>query len=310
MTKGARPDEASNRDLRREPLGGRLAPARPLLITGATGTLGRAFARLCEAHGVAHHLLTRREMDLASPAAIVTMLTATHPWAVINTAGFVRIDAAETEAAACTRDNTTAAANLAVACAEHGVQLLTFSTDMVFDGRKTTPYLESDRAAPLNRYGHSKLAAELAVLAALPDALVIRTSAFFGPSDPHNFAVAVLRTLHAGHSFAAADDLTISPTYVPDLVQRCLGLLLDQASGIGHLSSGEALTWAAFARRIAALAGLSAGLVEGVPHTRLGMTAARPRYAALGSERGWSLPTLEDSLHRWLDELDPQLLPA
>ena len=291
------------------PLASRPAQVRPLLITGAAGTLGRAFARLCEAHDVAHRLLTRQDLDLASPAAIVTMLTATRPWAVINAAGYVRIDAAETEAAACTRDNTAAATNLALACAAQGIQLLTFSTDMVFDGHKTTPYLESDPAAPLNHYGRCKRAAELGVLAALPEALVIRTSAFFGPSDPHNFAIAVLRTLHAGHSFLAADDLTVSPTYVPDLVQRCLGLLLDQTSGIGHLSSGEAVTWAAFARRIAAIAGLSAARVAGVPHTRLGLIAARPAYAALGSERGWSLPSLDDALHRWLTDLDPQLSP-
>lgn len=314
MTDRARPIWATLRAQRQdqpgEPLPGPLVPARPLLITGATGTLGRAFARLCETHAIAHRLLTRQEMDLACPASIAAMLTATHPWAVVNTAGFVRVDAAETETDACTRDNTQAAANLALACAARDIQLLTFSTDMVFDGAKTTPYVESDAAGPRNRYGHSKLAAEQAVLAAHPGALVIRTSGFFGPHDPHNFAVAVLRTLLAGHTFRAANDLVVSPTYVPDLVQRCLGLLLDQERGIGHLSSGEALSWAAFARRVAALADLPAARIEAVPHACLALGAPRPPYAALASERGWTLPALEDALSRWFAALDRTMLRA
>lgn len=303
MSERARPDP--KRHGRSDP---RQAADRPLLITGATGTLGRAFAHQCEAQGHAHRLLTRQEMDLACPTAIAAMLTATEPRAVINAAGFVRVDAAETEAAACIRDNTEAATNLAIACAARRIGLLTFSTDLVFDGTKTTPYVERDATGPLNRYGQSKLAAERSVLTIFPDALVIRTSAFFGPQDPHNFAVAVLRTLRAGRCFAAADDLVVTPTYVPDLVRRSLELLLGGAHGLGHLSSGDPLSWAAFARRIATQAGLPATRIDAVPHARLAMTAPRPRYTALISERGWSLPSLQNALPRWLEALDPRLL--
>lgn len=81
-------------------------------------------------------------------------------------------------------------------------------------------------------------------------------------------------------------------------------------TGIGHLSSGEALSWAAFARRVAALADLPAARIEAVPHARLALGAPRPPYAALASERGWTLPALEDALSRWFAALDRTMLRA
>ena len=92
----------------------------------------------------------------------------------------------------------------------------------MFDGAQAAGYVESGQPAPLNVYGRSKLLAEQAVLAQLPMALVVRTSAFFSAWDPHNFVAQVLAIVRDGQPFAAADDLCISPIYVPDLVNACL----------------------------------------------------------------------------------------
>ncbi len=273
---------------------------RPLLITGATGTLGTAFARLCEVRGLSYRLLNRQQLDIAEPSSIDAALAEHEPWAVINAAGFVRVDDAEREPDKCYRENTTGTTLLASACAARDIPLLTFSSDLVFDGTKQRPYVESDQTSPLNVYGHSKAEAERCVLAALPSALVVRTSAFFGPWDEYNFVTLALRTLASGQVFVAAADAVVSPTYVPDLVNTSLDLLIDSERGVWHLANAGATTWADLARRVAELAGLDSSLVEARRTDELNLAASRPLYTALASERGTLLPSLDDALARYL----------
>jgi dTDP-4-dehydrorhamnose reductase len=285
----------------RPPAGVRGEP-RVLAITGATGTLGRAFARVCAARGIAHRLLSREEMDIADAASVRAALDAIHPWAMVNAAGYVRVDEAEAEPDRCMRENADGPALLAAECAARGLPLLTFSSDLVFDGAKGAPYVESDPVAPRNVYGRSKAEAEARVLHAHPAALVVRTSAFFGPWDAYNFVTVALRELRVGRAFMAADDATVSPTYVPDLVHACLDLLIDGEGGIWHLASPGAVTWAELARRAAALAGVDARTLQARPSHELGLVAPRPLYNVLGSERGWPMPPLDDALGRYVRE--------
>ncbi|HJQ70626.1 MAG TPA: family 1 glycosylhydrolase [Blastocatellia bacterium] len=274
---------------------------RPLLITGATGTLGNGFARLCEERGISYRLLSRRDMDISVASSVAAALDELKPWAVINTAGYVRVDDAEIESETCFRENTVGAATLAACCAEQNVSLVTFSSDLVFDGAKDAPYVESDEVNPLAVYGRSKAEAEAQVLAILPSSLVIRTSAFFGPWDEHNFVTIALGALMSGQRFIAACDATVSPTYVPDLVHASLDLLVDGERGIWHLSNAGAITWSALARRAAELAGCDASLVDARPLRALGLTAKRPAYSALATERAWLMPSLEDALSRYVN---------
>lgn len=277
----------------------------PLLITGATGTLGRAFARLCRVRGIRHRLLARDELDIADPGSIAAALDRHQPWGVVNAAGYVRVDDAELDHDRCFRENTRGPALLARACAGAGVRLVTFSTDLVFSGDGQRPYRESDPAQPLNTYGRSKAAAEQLVLEALPTALVVRTSAFFGPWDVHHFVHHALSALRRGERFAAAADLVVSPTYVPDLVNATLDLLIDEEHGLWHVSNEAALSWAELAAMAAELAGLCTRLVQPVPAAALKLSARRPAFSALGSERGQLLPPLEDALSRYWTERTP-----
>ena len=275
--------------------------AAPILILGATGTLGRAFARICDKRNLAYKLLSRQDMDIADADSVERALARHKPWAVVNTCGYVRVDDAEHEMERCQRENTHGAAILAAACARHGIHLTTFSSDLVFDGSNERPYVESDAPNPLNVYGRSKLEAERAVLANHPGALVVRTSAFFGPWDQHNFVTLALDALERGAPFVAASDLTISPTYVPDLVHACLDLAVDREAGVWHLANKGELTWADLARRAAELAGVDAATLEAKPAAEFGFTAARPAYSSLHSERGALLPTLDDALRRYVE---------
>ena len=278
------------------------SPGPTLLITGATGTLGRAFARLCGERGLSHRLCSRQELELSDQRSVEGALDELAPWAVVNAAGYVRVDDAERDGEACDRDNLTGPAVLAAACARRGIPLLTFSSDLVFDGehgRRSRPYVESDPTGPLSAYGRSKAAAERRVLEVMPSALVVRTSAFFGPWDGHNFVAHALHALECGLPFAAASDQVVSPTYVPDLVHAALDLLMDGEGGVWHLANAGAVSWAELAARAAELARLPRELVEPCPAGSLALAAPRPRYSALGSERGAIMPSLDDALTRF-----------
>ena len=272
----------------------------PIAITGATGTLGRAFARLCEMRGIPYRLLTRQDLDITQSESVTQVLTDLKPWAVINTAGYVRVDDAENDPHLCRQINANGAALLAKACAEQDIAFVTFSSDLVFDGTHTTPYVESDRVAPLNVYGQSKAIAEQWVLELNARALVIRTSAFFEPWDDYNFLAIARRTLAAGQPFFAAEDTVISPTYVPDLVNATLDLLIDRECGLWHLANLGAVSWAEFARAIARLIGFDPSQVEACSTESLGLAAPRPTYTALTSERGILLPSLEGAIEQYL----------
>lgn len=276
--------------------------ARPLLITGATGTLGRAFARACEQRGLSYRLTNRSELDIAETERVEGVLDALNPWAVVNAAGYVRVDCAESEPDLCLRENAHGPATLATACAARGVALLTFSSDLVFDGTKHGSYVETDTPAPLNVYGRSKAEAERLVAEAHEGALVVRTSAFFGPWDEHNFVNHALDALSAGRAFPAASDVTVSPTYVPDLVNACLDLLIDGERGVWHLANAGEVTWAELAQVAAAQVGLDASLVELRPNESFRLPARRPASVVLTSERGTLLPPLDCALSRYAAE--------
>jgi dTDP-4-dehydrorhamnose reductase len=276
---------------------------QPVLITGATGTLGSAFARICETRNIAYHVLTRQEMDITDPASVDAAIMRFKPWAIINAGGYVRVDDAEREAERCMRENTLGPNILALACMRHTLRFVTFSSDLVFDGNSNRPYVESDPVAPLGVYGRSKVEAERRVLQADPQALVVRTSAFFGPWDGHNFITQALAALDSGQPFTAADDLVVSPTYVPDLVNACLDLLIDRECGIWHLTNGDAVSWAELARRACAVAGVDTRTLRARPAAQLDYAALRPANSALQSERAMLLPPLDDALGRLVKAL-------
>jgi dTDP-4-dehydrorhamnose reductase len=137
----------------------------------------------------------------------------------------------------------------------------------------------------------------------------VRTAAFFSPHDPYNFAAHLLRTLSAGEPMQAASDLVVSPTYVPDLVEATLDLLIDGDVGIRHLANAGETSWAEFASRLAASLGLPTELVQPTPHAELGWPARRPRYAALATERGQVLPPLEHAIARFAAHAGEFLAP-
>jgi len=269
---------------------------RKLLITGATGTLGRAFGRICEHRGLPFCLTGRGDMDITDEASVRHAIRRHKPWAVVNTAGFVRVADAETERDACLEANAAGVRNLAAVCHGAGLPLLTFSSDLVFNGSLGRPYVESDDTSPTGVYGLSKAQAEQHVAALCPTALTIRTSAFFGPWDHHNFAWHVLNSLAHGEPVQASRNAVVSPTYVPDLVHASLDLLIDGEAGLWHLANQGALSWYDFAVSLAEGAGLDTSLILPMPEEAAANTS-------LSSERGIILRPVEHAIGDYLREV-------
>jgi dTDP-4-dehydrorhamnose reductase len=279
---------------------------RPILITGGQGTLATAYARICASRGLNCELLTRAQLDIADPGSVAAALERHQPWAVVNAAGYVRVDDAESDEPRCRRENTSGAERLAEACSRRGLRLMCFSSDLVFDGRARRPYRESDPVAPLSAYGRSKADAEIGVLARCGDALIARTSALFGPWDEANAVYRAGEAFAAGQPWRVPTDQRVSPTYLPDLVNASLDLLIDGADGVWHLANDGDVSWAELARRSAAALGYPEDLVEDCLTADLGLAAPRPAYSVLGTERGQRLPALDDALARFVAERDRQ----
>lgn len=283
-------------------ISGAKAKVKPVLIIGKNGTLGRAFARVCEQRVLDYRLLSRADCDIAELHSIERVIDLYKPWAIINAAGYVRVDDAETDVAKCFRENLSGPYNLAQTCARHGIKLVTFSSDLVFDGLKGRPYVESDATAPLNIYGRSKAECEKQVLQTNYSSLVIRTSAFFGPWDQYNFVHWVQSSLDKMEPVPVASDVYISPTYVPDLVNVTLDLLIDDESGIWHLANEGTISWADLAYETARQSGSDSSFIQPLSLAEMALPALRPLFSVLGSEKGVLLPSLENALQRYFDE--------
>jgi dTDP-4-dehydrorhamnose reductase len=275
---------------------------RKLLITGATGTLGQAFARIAEHRGLPYCLTSRDELDITDEASLRAAIDRHQPWAIVNAAGFVRVGDAEREQGACSQANSEGPVRLAEICAESGLPLVTFSSDLVFDGQLGRAYSEDDVVRPANVYGLSKVRAEQDVLGIARTALVIRTSAFFGPWDRFNFARSTLDALARGESVRANRDAAVSPTYVPDLCHATLDLLIDRETGIWHLANQGRLSWYEFARDLAAGAGYDPGMVLPVEGPRAN--------TALTSKRGFMLRPVAEAIEAFLIETGEKSEPA
>jgi dTDP-4-dehydrorhamnose reductase len=246
---------------------------RRVLITGAGGQLGRALHRVFADDDVV--ALTHSDWDVSRPPGDV--LSGAEWDLVLHTAAWTDVDAAEADpqgAAAVNVGGTAHAASLKA-------PLVAFSTDYVFDGRKTSPYVESDGPNPASAYGRTKLHGEAA---AGTKAWVVRTSWLFGATG-RNFLRTMLRLGEERDEVAVVDDQRGSPTYVGHLALATKELVDgDLPRGLWHLAAAGECTWADFAEAIFEEAHISCR-VRRITTAELQRPAPRPAYSVLRSER-------------------------
>ncbi|MDT5129944.1 MAG: dTDP-4-dehydrorhamnose reductase [Mycobacterium sp.] len=259
-----------------------------IVIIGAGGLVGTVLAAQAAKRGRDVLALRSAECDVTDPAAVERHIDADD--AVINCAAFTKVDEAEQAEARAWAVNATGAENVAHACARAGACLVHVSTDYVFSGdfggAERRPYEIDDETGPLSVYGRSKLAGEFAVLSAMPDANVVRTSWIFSGGDGGDF-VATTRRLAAGDGTVdvVADQIG-SPTFVGDLV----GALLEAADGtisepVLHAANGGEASRFEQARAVFELLGADPARVRPIDTDRHPRPAPRPPYSALSGGR-------------------------
>jgi dTDP-4-dehydrorhamnose reductase len=256
--------------------------AARIVITGASGQVGRFLAGEAARRGRAVSALTHQQWDITDPAAAERFIAEGD--LVVNCAAVANVDTAEADPDTAYAVNTGGPENVAHACARVGAQLIHLSTDYVFDGEQRHPYEVGDDAAPLGAYGSSKLAGELAVLAAMPDAHIVRTSWVYTGADGTDVVAGLRRAAVTDRTIEAVDDQTGSPTYVKDLVDA----LLQIGEGnirepILHVANDGACTRYEQALAVFEELGADPQRVRPVSRERIAHKAPRPAYSALST---------------------------
>ena len=281
-----------------------MSSTAPVLILGAGSALATAFAAQCKARFIPYRLLSSTEADLATAAGFEKRMLVYNPWAVIDATAYTDADKTRPQLPLFFQHETEGPGLLAAICARHNIQLLAFSTDAVFDGTGSQPYLESNTRLADTIYGRNMAAGERLMQDAFPGTFIIRLSACFGLAAG-GFRPDVLHHLYQQKTITAATDIFITPTYLGDLMHAAIDLLIDRSSGVWHVSNGTHMSWYAFAQSAALLAALDPGLVRSHPVEN----STRARNRMLSSERGILLPPVEDALQRYISVLQVQNQP-
>lgn len=277
------------------------------LVFGKTGQVATELQRLLPEAC----FLGREAADLADPAACAAAIRDSDAEAVINAAAWTAVDKAEAEEAAARVVNGAAPAAMARAAADRGLPFLHISTDYVFSGLGSAPWIETDPVAPQNAYGRSKLAGEQGVQAAGGNSAILRTSWVFSAHGT-NFVKTMLRLSESRDALSVVEDQIGGPTPAADiaaaLVTMARQMIAGQPGGTYHFGGSPWVSWADFAREIFALAGRKVA-VTGIPTAAYPTPALRPLNsrmdcAALARDFGIASPDWKVGLSRVLKELE------
>jgi len=274
-----------------------------VLVFGANGLLGSQFAKQLM-QSEKYELLSpaRDQVDLMSAVQVKDYITEHKPDYIINCAGYNLVDQCEIDTQQqemAEALNVQAPKMLAELALEHGARFISFSSDYVFDGNKSTPYLESDKPNPLNYYGKTKLMAEQAILAANPQALVIRTQWLFGPGR-RDFVDAILPKLEGAEPVPVVNDQIGCPTYTVDLASRVINTLLESdIDGVLHLVNQGSVSWYEYTLSIQEILGTNAHIVP-VDSQGFKRLATRPKNSILSSAKAELLRDYKLALKEYL----------
>jgi dTDP-4-dehydrorhamnose reductase len=277
-------------------------------VLGGSGQLGGDVSAAARGQGDFVAAPSHDTCDITDPRAVERAITAIGPDAVINCAGWTRVDAAEGHESEAELANATAAGIVAGACAAAGVRLCHISTDYVFDGTATEPIDESAPTAPRSAYGRTKLHGELAVRERCPDHLIVRTSWLFGRAGP-NFVLTILRLAAERSELRVVADQRGVPTWTGHLAPAVLRLIEIGPPGTYHLTNSGVTTWHGLALAAIRARGMNTDVIP-ITTTQYPTPAARPAYSVLDNRR-WRelgeppLPSWEAGLSSYLATLEP-----
>jgi len=289
-----------------------------IVVTGCQGQLVQSLVEAAAGKGVVVVPLGRPECDLTHIEQLSSVIDASGADVVVNAAAYTAVDKAETDQDTALLVNGAAAGAIAVACERRSVPIIQISTDFVFDGTKTSAYVETDTPSPISVYGASKMLGEQLVATGAQRHLILRPSWVISPFG-HNFAKTMLRLGAERPKLTVVDDQHGAPTYAPHLADAILALSAqvrgfnadDPRWGIYHVVNQGETTWCGIARemfRQAAVHGVRSPEVAAIPTEAYPLPARRPKNSRLDCGKlqrtfGIELPAWQAGVQACVDRL-------
>jgi dTDP-4-dehydrorhamnose reductase len=275
---------------------------KKVMVTGAAGQLGSTvverLSSVCDVFP-----FTRAQLDIADAARVLDAATSVQPDVIINCAAYNDVDGAEDAAATAIAGNALGVLALARAANEVGATFVHYSTDFVFDGRGTRPYVEEDPPRPVSHYGRSKLLGEWFATDA-PASYILRVESLFGGQPAKSSTDKIIAAIRAGQPVRVFSDRTVTPSYVDDVTRATQELLARRAPfGVYHCVNTGSATWLEIAEEAGRLLQAKADLVP-MKMAEVQMKAARPQYCALSNKKlvdaGVTMPSWQTALANYL----------
>jgi len=290
-----------------------------ILITGSNGMLGTDLsALLAEDNHIVGVDITDppdpermphsfHKASITDAARMMEVMEEETPELVIHTAAWADVDGCEKEPKKAEEVNTKGTFNTAKAAARVGAPMIFISTDFVFNGKKTTPYSETDTPDPISVYGRTKYEAERELENVMGSYVILRISWLFGRNGK-NFVNTIISKAGFQNKISVVNDQTGSPTYTKDISQAIRKLLetdLSSRRDIFHVSNSGSCSWYEFAKRILEVKGIKRVKVEPVSSKDLARPAARPPFSVLDNtkfetETGYVMRPWQEALEVYL----------
>ena len=287
-----------------------------VLVSGANGQLGKTLNRLVNENKMEHRFIfaTKDQLDLTDFQNIRSYIQKNQFDVIINCAAFTAVDKSEVEKNQANLVNHLSVKNIAEIARDNSIKLIHISTDYVFDGLKTEPYIEKDIPSPINVYGKTKLDGENAIISAMvTDAIIIRTSWLYSEYG-NNFLDTILSLAQKRKELNIVSDQIGSPTYAYDLAISILKIIENRKffetshiSEIFHYSNDGKCSWYDFANEIVNISGLECS-IKSISSKDYPQTAKRPKHVLLDKSKirnsfGLEIIYWKDSLNRCIQAL-------
>ena len=253
-----------------------------ILITGSNGMLGHDLQEvLSDRHELV--LTTSKTLDITDKQHTIDFICEVKPDIVINSAAYTNVDGCEENQETAYNINGDGVRNLALGCSEIDCPLVHISTDYVFNGENTRPWVEDDEIGPISIYGKSKLKGEEAILEILDKFFIVRTAWLYGINGG-NFPKTMLELAKNHSEITVVYDEVGTPTYTPDLAEAISQLIETDYYGIYHITNSGSCSWCEFARYIFEVAGKNVKVIP-VTASEFARPAPRPHYSVLENKR-------------------------
>jgi dTDP-4-dehydrorhamnose reductase len=283
-----------------------------ILLLGGSGILGSEVLTQLQSEDFDYVAPTSVDLDIRDKDQVASFVSQFKPTWIFNCAAWTNVDGAESSFEEARELNAIAVQSIGIAADLFECKVIHISTDYVFGGDSSEPYLETSHVQPLNKYGESKLQGENALLEVLPSAYVIRTSWLYGTSGKNFVKTIAGRALRSEESRVVNDQVG-SPTCARDLAIGILSILKNQPEpGIYNYSNLGSCSWFELAQKIYETVGADNGLVHPIGSGALNFIAKRPKYSLLSKEKWISaglseVPNWEYSLELIMPEIISEL---